>query len=335
MILSTRAILLAVVLCLGASKAVQADCQGHDLFPAFKSEAPTAYAAVESAASAMPFRHGKLFRLTRAGTEPSYVFATMHSSDPRITSLSPRLRAALTGSKIVAVETVETGALLRQAITKDRAAWRRATVARENQRADRLLDKTDFAELEALVAGKGLPKSEAREFKPSTLVLLLDLPVCAIRQPGARPYVDELVANIARENKIATVGLETIIEQIEVLDGLPRKTERDLLISVLRQANRSEDVTETEIARYAEGDIGGLLAWLRSAELIPGVTQARIPPAFFDRLITVRNYRMRDRALPLLKRGAAFIAVGAAHLPGKEGLLSLFESAGFKVEAIE
>jgi uncharacterized protein len=78
-----------------------------------------------------------------------------------------------------------------------------------------------------------------------------------------------------------------------------------------------------------------LLAWLRSADFIPGVAEARIPPAFFDRLITRRNYRMRDRALPLLKRGAVFIAVGAAHLPGTEGLLSLFETGGFEVETIE
>jgi uncharacterized protein YbaP (TraB family) len=44
---------------------------------------------------------------------------------------------------------------------------------------------------------------------------------------------------------------------------------------------------------------------------------------------------MRDRALPLLKRGGAFIAVGAAHLPGKEGLLSLFEKDGYEVETVE
>ncbi len=330
-----RAIILVAVCCLATSRGLAAECQGHDLFPALKSEAPATYAAVEEAASAMPFGHGKLFRLSRAGTEPSYVFATLHLSDQRITSFSPRLRAALKDSKIVALETIETGAVLRQAIINDRAAWRRATVADGNQGADRLLDKTDFAQLEALAARKGLPKSAAREFKPSTLALLLDLPACAVRVPGAKPYVDELVADIARENKIETVGLETIIEQLEILDGLPREIERDLLIAILRQADGGEDVIETMVARYTEGDIGGLLAWLRAAEPFPGVGQAQIPPAFGDRLITLRNYRMRDRALPLLKRGAAFIAVGAAHLPGKEGLLSLFEKDGYDVETIE
>ena len=153
--------------------------------------------------------------------------------------------------------------------------------------------------------------------------------------PGTKPYLDKLVANIARENKIETVGLESMIEQIEILNGLPRETERDLLIAVLRRADRSEDFVETQIARYAEGDIGGLLAWLQSAEPVRGIAQAQIPLAFVDRLITLRNHRMRDRALSLLRQGGAFIAVGAVHLPGKEGLLSLFETEGYHVDALE
>src|SRR5262249_14665297 len=156
-----------------------------------------------------------------AGSEPSYLFATLHLSDSRVTSFSPRLTATLTGSKIVVLETVETGDVLRRAIRNNPAAWRRATLARKNQ-ADNLLSKTDFEQLEALVARSGLPKSVAREFKASTLALMLDLSACAVRLPGTKPYLDQLIANIARENKIETVGLESMVEQIEILDGLPR-----------------------------------------------------------------------------------------------------------------
>jgi hypothetical protein len=44
---------------------------------------------------------------------------------------------------------------------------------------------------------------------------------------------------------------------------------------------------------------------------------------------------MRDRALAFLRRGGAFIAVGAVHLPGKEGLLSLLEMEGYHVDVLE
>src|SRR5262249_57863974 len=119
-----------------------------------------------------------------------------------------------------------------------------------------------------------------------------------------------------------------MIEQIEILDGLPRETERDLLVPILRRADRSEDFLETQIARYAEGDIGGLLAWLQSPEPSRGVAQAQIPPAIGDRLITLRNHRMRDRALALFRRGGAFIAVGAGPFSRKEAFLFFFKMKG-------
>jgi uncharacterized protein len=335
MIFTSRVIARAAVVCLAASRAMAAQCQGHDLFPTLKSDAPHTYAAVETVASTMPFGHGKLFRLSRTGSAPSYVFATLHLSDPRIINLSPQLRSALKGSRILALETIETGAVLREVIRKNPAAWRWATSATDDQRADRLLDKTDFARLEMLAASKGLPEPVASKLKPSALALTLDLPACAISLPGQNTYVDELIAGFARENKIKTVGLETVIEQLGGLDGLPSETERDLLVAVLSQADRSEDVIETQIVLYKDGDTGGLLAWLRATDPIPGVAQAQMPPGFLDRLITQRNRRMHDRALPLLKKGGVFIAVGAAHLPGREGLLQLFEQDGYRVEFIE
>ena len=258
MVFHTRAIILVAVFCFATSRGLAAVCQGHDLFPALKSEAPAAYSAIEDAASAMPFRHGKLFRLSRAGTTPSYVFATLHLSDPRITSFSPRLRAAITDSKIVALETIETGAVLRGAIANHRAAWRRATIADADLGANRLLNRTDFAQLEALAARKGIAKSAVHTFKPSVLALMFDLPSCATGSPGAETYVDELVANIDRKNKIPTVGLETLIEQLEVLDGLTRKTAQDLLIAILRQAERGEDVNPTSPTELGFCDFRGV-----------------------------------------------------------------------------
>jgi hypothetical protein len=74
---------------------------------------------------------------------------------------------------------------------------------------------------------------------------------------------------------------------------------------------------------------------MRSAEPFPFAPGGQTPPAFLDRLITRRNLRMRDRALPLVERGGALIIVGAAHLPGAEGLLSLLRQSGYAVERVE
>jgi uncharacterized protein YbaP (TraB family) len=283
----------------------------------------------------MPFGENKLFRLSRAGIEPSYIFGTLHLSDERITRFSPVLLQAIKNSKVVALETIDTGAALLKVKADNGEAWRRATLAAKDRRADRLLDNADFAQLEALARRKGLPDSAARRFKPSVLALVLDLPECANSARGAKPYADERIADIARRNKIQIVGLESMIEQLESLDGLSREAERDLLIATIRQADHTEDVVETTVKLYTRGAVGLLLAWLRSSEPIPGVSNAETPPAFLDRLINSRTRRMRDRALPLLERGSAFIAVGAMHLPGQDGLVSQLKREGYEVELME
>jgi uncharacterized protein len=44
---------------------------------------------------------------------------------------------------------------------------------------------------------------------------------------------------------------------------------------------------------------------------------------------------MRDNALAQLEQGGLFVAVGALHLPGQQGLVALFREAGFTVIAVE
>jgi hypothetical protein len=54
--------------------------------------------------------------------------------------------------------------------------------------------------LRDFAARRDLPKPPARKFKPSTfLALLLDLPPCAIRLPGAK--FGDVFTDIARENQ--------------------------------------------------------------------------------------------------------------------------------------
>ncbi len=289
---------------------------------------------METAGRAFPFARGKLFRLGKGSGAPSYLFGTLHLSDPRVTDFSRRVRDALATSEIVVLEAIEDGTRLRESMARDRDELKAALLAPEDRRADRLLDAPDFALLAAALEQRGLRKA-AGQYKATVLALLLDLPSCAIRTDKARPYADELVGIIARERKIPVVGLETLAEQLTILDGLSPEVERDLLVATLRQLDHGEDVVETTIERYEAGDIGRLLAWMRAAEPFPAFGAAQTPPAFLDRLLGARNLRMRDRVLPLLARGGVFVAVGAAHLPGEDGLLRLLEKEGFGIEPIE
>jgi uncharacterized protein YbaP (TraB family) len=102
----------------------------------------------------------------------------------------------------------------------------------------------------------------------------------------------------------------------------------------LKFYDRSEDLMETMVRRYLSRDIG--VIWPFQMELARGAGFS--PEAFKtfeEQMVSVRNRRMRDAAVPLLREGGTFVAVGALHLPGKLGLVELFRDAGFTVTAID
>ena len=48
-----------------------------------------------------------------------------------------------------------------------------------------------------------------------------------------------------------------------------------------------------------------------------------------------RNLRMADAAEQFLKgKEAAFVVVGAAHMVGRDGVISILEKRGYKVEQV-
>ena len=53
------------------------------------------------------------------------------------------------------------------------------------------------------------------------------------------------------------------------------------------------------------------------------------------RVLHARNQRMAQRLLPQFAQGGAFVAVGALHLPGANGLLARFKAAGYTLRALD
>ncbi len=54
----------------------------------------------------------------------------------------------------------------------------------------------------------------------------------------------------------------------------------------------------------------------------------------YDTILAKRNHGMVESALDYINDGGIFMAVGAAHLKGDEGMLKLFEDEGFVVEPV-
>ena len=127
-------------------------------------------------------------------------------------------------------------------------------------------------------------------------------------------------------------GLETIDEQLEVFEGLPLEDQVALLRDAVEQFAGIDALHAALLAAYKRQDLAALLA-ISEAEMADA--DQRLAREFQRRLIVDRNRRMAERMEPYLEQGAAFVAVGALHLPGEQGLISLLRQRGYSVRAVE
>lgn len=127
-----------------------------------------------------------------------------------------------------------------------------------------------------------------------------------------------------------TYGLETMDEQLQVFDGLPIQDQVQLLREALKYQSHNAEQMDQLMKAYLNRDLAALAA-------VSDQYQSRAGSAYdklMDRLLAKRNHRMLERMQPRLIEGSAFIAVGALHLPGREGLLTLLENNGYRVSPI-
>ncbi|MFQ5468324.1 MAG: TraB/GumN family protein, partial [Kiloniellaceae bacterium] len=85
-----------------------------------------------------------------------------------------------------------------------------------------------------------------------------------------------------------------------------------------------EDLTEAYLAR----DVAAIFDKMTTQTSVAG---ARFMELVMRRFNDDRNKLMARRMEPFLRAGGAFVAIGALHLPGDTGLVSLLRARGYRV----
>ena len=157
-------------------------------------------------------------------------------------------------------------------------------------------------------------------------------PASAGVTPPTAP-LDARIAEAGRRRGTPVIGLETIEDQFGPWPVCPRPTSRNPAREP-QHYDRATDLMETMVQRYFARDLGAM--WPFQIELTKQAgLSAEGFKTFEHQLVAVRNGRMRDAALPLLREGGVFIGVGALPLPGRLGLVEMLREAGFTLTAIE
>lgn len=122
-------------------------------------------------------------------------------------------------------------------------------------------------------------------------------------------------------------GLETIDAQFQVFDQLPSAVQDRLLADVAQEVNAAVDSDDAMLKSWLNGDELGLAKAARSDFLGD--------PVLHEALLAARNRAWLRQIDGLLHaRGHPFIAVGAAHVVGPDGLPTLLRARGWRVARV-
>lgn len=272
----------------------------------------------------LPYGQGLLWRIDTPGSEPSYLFGTIHLTDPRVTKLPPAIVKAVDEADSVTLELIldsEAEAAL--------AAEARLTGERT---LEDILGRELYADVLTATRGHGMFDGALRGLKPWVVLAIVSMPPEELMRAAlGHLTVDKTLQQMAVDRGIPVHALETVAEQVAVFEGMPEADMVEMLRQTVEYQPQIETMIEQMITYYLAVDLAGLQAAM--IEQSAGDDQ-EIIDRFMDRMIDQRNLRMADRMAGVLVEGNAFVAVGALHLPGATGLLSLLAQRGHDVTRV-
>jgi uncharacterized protein YbaP (TraB family) len=330
--------MLVLVLTLAFAASVRAEedpaCGAKDLLAALKISNPEAYAKLRGEGEKIKNSGARFWKVEKSGQAPNWLLGTMHLSDPRVTDLPAEARAAFDSSEVVVLESDE---ILDQQKAAAKMMMRPDLMyfAGKETIADYLKPEEQKL-LEDGLMKRGMPFHAVVKMKPWLLTSMVALPSCELsRKAQGIPFLDMKLAQEGLAAGKEVKGVETLAEQLEVVASLPMSFHVKSLVGSVKYPEYTADMMETTLQLYLQGEIG--LVFPAGTYFAPEVDASDFKDMalFEERLITTRNHHMADRGEPILARGNVFMAVGALHLIGDEGLVELLRKKGYTVTAVK
>ncbi|MET0463606.1 MAG: TraB/GumN family protein [Chitinophagaceae bacterium] len=263
-----------------------------------------------------------LWKISGNGLEkPSYLFGTIHVLCKDDAVLSDNLLTAIANADNVYLE-VDLSNMLEAFSVLSKMQMKGDTTLRD------LLSKEDYDKVKAHFEKEGtmLPFSVLEKYKPilaSSLLMQGDLPC------EKHTAMEQEIMTVAKKHSKKIKGLETMSYQAEVLDGIPYKMQAQQLVSYVDQAKNgdstSQDFTKLMDA-YREQDLYKLEALMMKDEA--GIAD------YSEILLFNRNRNWIEKMKQVLPGHSFVFAVGAGHLPGDQGVISLLRKAGYTVSPV-
>jgi uncharacterized protein YbaP (TraB family) len=283
---------------------------------------PAAVAATDAAPAASAVAAPFLWQVQKPGGARHYLLGSVHVQPGDAERLPAGIDAAYAQAAALVFET-DIAALQSSAIQQQMAS---AGLAADGGLA-REVGPTLYAHTQQRLQAQGLPGTFCDAFKAWFCGLMLEATEFTHAGFDFSAGIDlQLDARAAHDGKPRR-GLEAPASQIELFSTMPAATGRELLASVVDEADDAADSPQAMYAAWRNNDIDQLHS------LVAKMRQRY--PEFYERLLAQRNRNWMGE-LPQIYASASaqLVVVGAAHCVGRDGLVAQLRARGFTVTPV-
>ena len=175
----------------------------------------------------------------------------------------------------------------------------------------------------------GIPAQAVDQMRPWFAAMTLATLTAQANGFDPQSGVDHTLAQWAQAAQLPVDGLETADGQIAALAGLPIELDEAMVADTLEQLAMGTGIFDDMLNAWMTGD-------LKQIEQIFIARTRALSPALHDTILLARNRAWIEQLSGYLRSGdTVLVAVGAAHLPGKDGLIDLFIKTGLKPVQIQ
>lgn len=256
-----------------------------------------------------------LWKVEKEGEAPSYVFGTIHVLPQSDFELDEKIRTALDESDELVLEMDMSDPTLQTRMMQMAAMS-------DGQTLDKLMSEEDYALLDKkLRKVAGIPLGQVSTYKPFMISTFL-----LSEYVGSQPASFELaLMTMASQREMPISGLESLELQMAVFDSISYESQAEDLLEMVRDSVEMRKLFRSMIEEYKAEDMTGLYATTED---------------YFDSeeemeyLLYRRNREWVETINEKFGEKTYFIAVGAAHLGGDQGLIELLRKDGYRINAI-
>ncbi len=244
-----------------------------------------------------------------------YLFGTIHTDENRIITFLPIVKQSLDASDLLVVE-----------IASDDHA---KNLFMSNHSLTSDLNEAELNQIKKLSEFHVMYFENVIRMKPWLLAIIFDSP-----KPSSEFNQDFLLMSMASDLDKDVTGIESSQEHFAIMDSLSLDDQLVMLRSVLKKTEKER------LADYRLLMKEYLLADLdRIRKTDEELTGKLLPPDLWAKmkiqLMDERNKKMVTKIKELSKDKQLFIAVGASHLAGQDGLLNQLRQSGFKMSPMK